>query len=397
MNVEEMKRALGMNSVPECFVEFYENIKDTYESRANLIFSEKYISDILEDSRALIPYKETVLLAAEKVYENAAMRLLVCLLEMWIKNGGDPRDAVYDAPAGEGVQYDFLHLFPAIPTIPDSLKYLRNRGLPEDVITATMQEYDYCLNFCLKNSGRLAFDRGRLGWMRHLINNNLIRVGRFKYELPAKRIKGIRVYKNKLDEIIILADSVRVHRDGVILGSYGVKDENDSFYAEIVEEDGKIIGHAVSDGKILREKTILIKEEWKLMLSEEDNVIPVHIPPCESFDCDIVEASYERMREIMRVHYPEMPYKAFHCDSWLTSNDLNKVLKPTSNILAFQNKYIKYPRKNGGAIGIFNFVFPGQGGIGNLKNLSEESSLQRNIKELYLKGGYIKEHSGFFF
>ena len=316
-------------------------------------------------------------------------------MEEWVRRGAEDI-ADYEAPKGEGPVFDFLHLFPMIPTMPDTVAHFRERGVPEDIIVATMQEYDFCVDMLLRNTGRPAFDRGRLNWMRRVAKSEMIRIGRFKYDLPSKRVSGMRAYKNNVGEICVLADKVDVHRSGKILGSAGCEDKTGSFRAEIEETEEKIIGYPVVDGLITNEKRGLENSEWSLCLSEDDDVVFVHIPPRESFDVAAMEDSYARAREIFARHYPDRPYAAFFCRSWLMSRDLRKVLKPTSNILAFQDKYIHYPSLCGGTQ-VFNNVFPKIGVPADYNTLPEETSLQRNVKQHYLGGGHILNDNGFFF
>ena len=395
MNLETMCCELKLSKIPESFFGIYEKIKDTYEPYAALILSEEYIKATLSECFALSAFTQAILASAAEVRKNAAMRLLVCILEKWVRQGAkDIKD--YEAPCGEGPAYDFLHLFPMIPTMPDSVAHLRNRNIPEDIIAATMKEYDFCVNMLLDNKGRPAFDIGRLNWVIRVVKNELIRIGRFKYDMPAKRISGIRAYRNADGEICVLANGVNVHRSGKILGSAGCTDTTGSFRAEIEETPDKIIGYPIVDGLITNQKCELEKTEWSLCLSEDDDVIFVHIPPKENFDADAMEDSYARAREIFANHYPDRPYSAFYCRSWLMSRDLRKVLKPTSNILAFQKKYIHYPCLCKGTA-IFYNVFPKVGIPDDYNTLPEETSLQRNVKNLYLNGGYILNDSGFFF
>lgn len=396
MNLERMKKELGMKSCPECFAEIYEKIKNEWKQRSKLILSEGYVERILTDAKVLLPYMDTVLSAAAKVRKNEALCLLVCILETWVKNGGDIRTPDYMPPEGPGLDFDFFHLFAAVPTIPDSVKFHRDRNVPEDIIAATLQEYDYCFEMCRMNIGRIAFDKGRLVWICHTINNELIRIGRFKYELPTKRVSGVRVYKNSKGEILTLADGLHIHRTGRIVGSIYCEEEADSFVANITETENEIVGHVITDGNVAREKTSFSRSEWELCLSKDDAVIPVHIPRDGDFDVDTIESSYARLREVMTACFADMPYKAIHCHTWMMSRDLRKVLKPTSNILAFQKKYIHYPCKSEGTW-VFGFVFPGEKGISGIESLSEGTSLQRNVKELYKNGGAIYDECGFFF
>ena len=397
MTLEQMQQHLGICQIPACFTDLYAQIADTYEDHAAQILSSRYISETLTACYALEPYRDTILMAAEQVRQNKAMCLLVCLLEQWVRCGGNVSDATYETPIGEGLAYDFLHLFPVIPTMPESVAYLRRRGVPEDVVAATLKEYDYCVDMLNTRMGRPAFDCGRLNWICRLVRNAFIRIGRFKYDLPGNYLKGVRVYRNASGESIVLADNLQIHRSGRILGSVGHADEEGSFLAEIQDTENTITGHRATGGIVEKEQTTLLKKEWTLCLSEADACVKIHIPSEGSFDRETVSASFERAREILANYYPDYPYKAFFCSSWLMSPDLRKILKPTSNILAFQDWFTGIPFRSSGKL-VFSFAFQMAPAIPeDLTALPENTSLQRAVKELYLNGGYVHEGAGYFF
>lgn len=395
MTLEQMKKDLAISSVPECFGNIYSDIESTYEAHADVILSEEYILNMLDECYALIAYKNIVLEAATKVRGNPAMRLLVCILERWVRAGGNANDESYTPPEGEGLEYDFLHLFAAIPTMRDSVKHMRDRGIPEDIVRETMGEYDFCLEICKSRLGREAFDRGRLGWIRLLIGNQIMKIGRFKYELPSKKIKGICAYKNKSGEIAVFADGIKVHHSGGVLGSAGLEDEDGSYLARVFVDEEKICGHLVINGCVQHEITELSSDEWELCLCEDDAVVSIHIPKDGSFDHETIEATYAQAEKVLGEYYPEMPFKAFFGNSWLLSPLLQDVLKPTSNILAFQKKFSVFPCQSRGK-SVFSFVFSEQGIPDNYEDLAENTSLQRAVKKIYQDGGYIYEYCGFF-
>ncbi len=396
MTLGGMLTALKLEKYPQSFEGIYRSIKNTYETRAELILSEGYLSETLASCYALAPFSELILAAAQKVRKSPALRLLVCLLEQWARAGAEDFSD-YEEPRGEGIEYDFLHLFAMIPTMPESVAHLRERGVPEDIIASTMQEYDFCVEKIIERDERPGFDAGRLLWTLRISGNTMLHIGRLKFDLPAKRVSGIRVYKNVAGDICILADGVIVHRSGKVLGSAGLTDEEGSYLAEIEETDDMISGHPADGDLIKKQKISLKKSQWTLCLSSSDDVIAIHIPPGGELDKESVERSYARAREIFAKHYPDRPYKAFHCRSWLMSRELCGILKPTSNILAFQEKFIHYPRRDAGAKGIFYNVFPKIGVPEDYNLLPEDTSLQRSVKKLYLDGGYIHSGCGFFF
>jgi len=396
MNIANMQKQLGIEKVPDCFHHIYEEIKDTYMTRAEEICSETFITNALDSCNALKECREDVLGAAKKILQNEAMCLLVCLLEQWVIQNEVLEAGAYTPPTGEGVEYDFLHIFPAIARIPDILEDLTSRKVPQEVIDATMEEYDYCVGVCQNAYGRPAFHFGRLNWINRLLHKRLIRISRFKYDLPGKFFQGVRVYRNKEGAFCVLANAVDVHESGRLLGSIGHTDTTNSYRAEIIETEDAFMGHPVVDGIIQRERVQLSKTEWSLCISEEDKAIRIHIPSEGSFDREAIQAAYDDARFVMEKCYPDMEYKAFFCSSWLMSEELKQILKPTSNIVGFQNDFVKVPFKSTGTL-VFSFVFNMGGMIPeDLSILPENTSLERGIKKIYQGGGYIHEGAGFF-
>lgn len=396
MTLEKMQAQLGLETVPACFAQLYARMESTWQARGDLILSDAFIEKTLREAYCLEPYRGLILEAAALLREDNALCLLVCLLEAWIAEGGAVNDRQYCPPKGEGLAYDFLHLFPAIPTMPASVSHLRQRGVPEDVIAATMGEYDFCVNMCRERTGRPAFDRGRLNWICRVIRNQLIRIERFKYDLPGKFMQGVRVYRNEAGELAVLADGLRLHRSGRILGSAGHTDEEGSFLAEIKETEAAVTGYPAVDGIVRREPVTLSKKEWQLCLTGEDAFPRIHIPSDGGFDRQTIAHAYARAREVFDRCYPDYPYKGFFCTSWLMSTDLKEVLKPTSNILGFQEPFTQIPHLSTGRL-VFSFVFGLDAAIPeDMDALPEKSSLQRAVKERYKAGSFIHEGAGFF-
>lgn len=396
MTLDKMQAQLGMETVPVCFSELYARIEGSWQARKDTILADAFIEKTLTEAYCLEPYQGLILEAAAQLRENEALCLLVCLLEKWVAEGGAVNDRQYCPPRGEGLGFDFLHLFPAIPTMPESVAHLRQRGVPEDVIASTMGEYDFCVNMLLERTGKPAFDRGRLNWIVRVIRNKLIRIERFKYDLPDKFMQGVRVYRNGAGELAVLADGLRLHRSGRILGSAGHAEEEGSFFAGITETEDTVTGHLSVDGIVRREPVTLSKKEWQLCLTGEDAFPRIHIPSDGGFDKQTIAHAYERAREVFDRCYPDYPYKGFFCTSWLMSTDLKEVLKPTSNILGFQEPFTQIPFQSSGRL-VFSFVFGLDAVIPeDMDALPEKSSLQRAVKERYKAGGFIHEGAGFF-
>ncbi len=396
MTLEQMKTRLALESVPEVFESLYAQMVDTWQDRAALILSDGFITDAIKKSGQMTGYVEQVLAGAKEVRKNPALCLLVCLLEAYMRLDTKPDDS-YVAPEGEGIAYDMLHLFPTIPMLVDSVENFRKRNVPEDVIAYTLKVYTEVFDVTTKINGRPIHNRQQMIWKWGVIHNRFLRIGRFNYDTPSHFLENVRIYRNKAGKTVVLADKVRVHASGRLLGTAGCDDETGSYYAEVEETDTCVIGHPSERGLIVKETVKLPKSEWMLVLTPDDLVPRIHIPAEGALDDETVGAAFERAKKIFKECFPDTPCKAFFCESWLLSEQLKDFLKPDSKILGFQKWFIKVPLKSGAA-DVFDFAFSGHKvDREHPEMLPETTTLQRGVKNLYVNGEYLHEGAGFFY
>ena len=89
--------------------------------------------------------------------------------------------------------------------------------------------------------------------------------------------------------------------------------------------------------------------------------------------------------------------RAICATSWFFGPALKSVLKETSNIMAFRNYFYLYPKKSN-ALDVYEFVFENPiKSFSELdaKNLPEDNSLRRAIKEKTLNGTFFHEFGAF--
>lgn len=77
-------------------------------------------------------------------------------------------------------------------------------------------------------------------------------------------------------------------------------------------------------------------EEWECVLKPGDPAINVHIPASGPLLIDDCKASIKAMLAFFRTRQRDRDIKAAVCYSWLLDRQLQQLLKPASNILAFQ-------------------------------------------------------------
>ena len=123
----------------------------------------------------------------------------------------------------------------------------------------------------------------------------------------------------------------------------------------------------------------------------------VHIPFKGSLAREVCVRSYDKARELFPKCFPEYSSTGFTVNTWMLAPELDQILKENSNIRAFQQMYHRFPLRSSGR-DIFEYVF--QTPVTDvsqvdIESLPENSSLQRDVKDMLRKGVVFHEFGGF--
>jgi hypothetical protein len=80
-------------------------------------------------------------------------------------------------------------------------------------------------------------------------------------------------------------------------------------------------------------------ELGRLQHQRGDTAIGLHIPEAGPMTPDAVDASLDEARAFFPRHFPDEPYTAFSCGSWLLDPQLLEYLPEDSNIIRFQRRF----------------------------------------------------------
>ena len=123
--------------------------------------------------------------------------------------------------------------------------------------------------------------------------------------------------------------------------------------------------------------------EYEMDEIDGEKVISLHIPSDASLKKEGLRKSYEEARVFFDTKFPEYKSARMVCHSWLLSPALKDVLPEGSNILNFQKNYViesaEYEQMD-----CLEWVFKNP--KMELKDLPENTSLQRNLKKYLLDG-----------
>ena len=283
----------------------------------------------------------------------------------------------------------FLPFLCLVPSILRTHEDLTRRGVPTDVVAATVNQYEECLFVYKERFDDLGLNKRYFDHLQGYVDLKYMNVGRLRYAFSS--LKNVFLLKNKKDgrRVVFLENSpmndLGMHRDSPPLCVGGF----DAFFRE---EDDCFVGTPVGEnGRCKNEIVRLPKTEWEILLRPGDTILDAHIPGHAPLSQELCAESYARARELFAKHFPEIKAKGFHCRSWTMSPELCEVVKPGSNLLNFQSAYLRYPVPTNGE-DVLNFVF--QLRFTCYADLPEDTSLQRALKARYLSGERLYEYGG---
>jgi hypothetical protein len=128
---------------------------------------------------------------------------------------------------------------------------------------------------------------------------------------------------------------------------------------------------------------------------EGEYAIETHIPQGEPLNAQACLESFEMAKEFFNKIFPETKLHYFMCDSWLLNPNLEKIMKPESNVVQFMRMWTPIPfvsDESAQAVErVFGFGFKKE----NIKNAPEDTSLQRALKNYIINGGTMDLTAGY--
>ncbi|HBN82211.1 MAG TPA: hypothetical protein DDZ89_00020 [Clostridiales bacterium] len=400
-NTKELMDRLNVAQYPKRWDDLFEPTREKLVQYGGIFPSQEFIRDQQDRYQLFQEILDVILDAAKRLEANPVLTQYTVLLNLAMEDrqAFKMELSAFEPPsASEGediIPYEFVLLFAVLPTIDNADRVMREHGVPDDIRFSTRTSYEECTKGVKKRTGRYGFDKRYFRWIQHYIDVDLLRIGRLNFEMRTRLRGPIYVMENHKKDLCMLMTGVRLHREGLILGIPGYTDEEGAYDADFVMTDEYFEGYPVGPkGKAIKERTRLLKSDWHMILTPDDPVLSIHIPGGEKLYSEQCEEAYARAREVFADCFPEFKYKAFACFSWLMDPQLADMLPANSNIVSFQNKYIRFPSYSTGT-GVMSFVFWRK--YDRYEDLPETTSLERKIKQHYINNKYIYEPGGVFF
>jgi len=178
-----------------------------------------------------------------------------------------------------------------------------------------------------------------MAWLLNHFRGILYRIGRLQHQFATFYPK-LRVFRHiKSRTVLALSeDGIAYTREGQLARGAG-EDSDGHWTARFALTDDAVVGYPLlPEGGALNKEARLSASEWRQVLGPGDPTLNLHIPAGSAMSHEECGESFRRAIEFFPKHFPERPYVAFVCGSWLLNGELQEFLPPTSNMVRFQKE-----------------------------------------------------------
>jgi len=310
-----------------------------------------------------------------------------------------PRGDMRSWPSLEEMLGEFagaFYLLIALSGIPQARAFHRCRGIPEQIALDTYSDTSLWANDYKEKHGVWGMNPHILPWLFNHISGELYRLGRLQFVQRPFRQK-LQAFRNRITRAVMVlsAAGVRYRSDGQLDGTGGVYDTEAGWTSRLMINQNQVKGTPIHPtGFALTEEISLPLLMWEPILAEEDLILEIHIPAGSRMDFDACGDSFRKAVDFFPRYFPDRPFKAFCCASWLLNTQFQDMLSSDSNIVRFQREFYLFPIFSGGRSG-FERIF-GR----NYKALSEapkNTTLQRAVLAHLQAGEYLRGGGGLLF
>lgn len=178
-----------------------------------------------------------------------------------------------------------------------------------------------------------------------------------------------------------LGRNIRVHRKREGVGGLGVMWWLMLHFRGVIYQLGRLQFEMQKAG----ERIAASVNEHGLEAYEETNVLSIHIPDFMGpMDHESCTASIEESVQFFGSHFPNWPVRYGVCHSWLLDPQLKAILRPTSNIIQFQDRFRLTDGSSDSSESVMQFVFGKH--VRDIDTIHPQSSLERGVVA-HLKDG----------
>lgn len=389
MELKELAAKLEIEEYPEEFEAIYKSLNGD-----NTKFLDKEAFDKLEaEYKILDEYYDEVMAVAEELRADKELSLWASVVTEYSKVASREETGKIKFPKRDSAANDMMTIFPLLALAPMTIEFYKSHGFSTEEIHGIFNVFRISLRLFKAAKGRAGYG-GYYSWTRLYVYGDIYDYTTFNFQFRKLDAPVMLIRNKESGEFSVIMTDGKYHSSGLVLGAAGSTEEEGSFEAEFSETDEAWVAHEAIGGYVCRELSTFKKSEWECIVTTGDEVLSLHIPRNVDFSAKAIDESIDVGIKMAKERFPERKPKIVFCNSWLLDPHLAELLGDESKIVAFGNRFMRYPFGAGNGRAGFGFVFLGYD-ENKLEELPEDTSLRRKLKAFWMNGGNTAFVPGF--
>lgn len=358
----------------------------------------RFVASAAEDSGLSPEFAQALASAARRLDGNPATRALSWHVYYRLFRAPECQDSQLqrwpEPIAMLGEDTGLLYALALYGGLPAMHALYGTRGVPLQVARDTLHDVQRWADHYRRHSGAWGISPLSLPWLRLHLRGDLYALGRLQFQ-PGTWNSPVRAFRHRASGRVLTVseDGVRYRPDGRPVWEDDAACPEDSWAARFSVGAVCIVAHRIlPEGRIVREEIRLPRAEWAPVLKSGDPVLHLHIPHGKRLDPAACRQSLEEALAFFPSHFPDRPFVAFACESWLLDAQLEALLPASSNIVRFLRQLYLVP-STGNPESALEWVFDGM--LANLAHAPRDTTLRRAVLDHLAAGGTLRGAGGF--
>lgn len=395
MKLEQVVAELGFAESEEVLRPEWEASQQSMPEGDLFFLDAEFLSDACRAAYLDEEVGKVVGTAARRTAESPVLRALAWHFHYCAFVMDDyPGETVHDWPSLDtalGEDGGLLYLAVLLSGLPMMQRVHGEHGVPAEVTRDTILDLKLWLDGRKEEDpeSQWGLEGFNIWWLRHHFRGDLYRLGRLQFQF-GRLGKEIRVFRHRDSGVVaaLSEDGIRYRADG----GRAVEEEEGCWVARLEEGEGETTGCPIlPEGRAMQRDVTLRHEEWRPVLAGGQPVLYIHIPAGGPLAHDLCGESFRSAADFFPKRFPERPFDAFCCHSWLLDAEMQDLLPESANMVRFQREFYLFPirmRSNYLLARVFDGV------PDDLTQAPRNTSLQRALLDHVLSGQTLRPIGG---
>lgn len=350
MKLESVTRELGLESGTKVLETEWERSQVELPNGGLFFLGPEFVAKACREAGVADRVEQATVAAGKRINSQPVASALAWHFHYCLFRAAEyPRDLIHEWPSlddaldGDG---RMLYLLVLLSGLPELERFNEAHAVPKEVARETLSDIDRWLGG--EEDEPLQPPWGitphAIGWLINHLKGELYRLGRLQFQFGTSHYE-IVAFRNRSSRAVLAlsGEGIRYREDGGRV-TEGVESGAGAWTARLIVTDQQITGTPIlPEGRAHREEVTLNTAEWERVLAPEMPAVYIHMPAGGPMGYEECGESLRRALEFFPRHFPDRPFDAFTCGSWLLDSELQDLLPATSNIVRFQREFYLLP------------------------------------------------------